>query len=168
MGTLLRTSHSCFRSCSYCYSTLTAAAAATSIASARKYPNHNHNQNQNQFLKSVRDQCKSRSFRNVDHALDLFDKMLHTRPLPSIYDFNHVLGGIARMKHYLVVITLFKQMGSLGIAPSRPTLNTLINCFCHLNRVDFGFSVLATILKLGYHPDSITLNTLVKGLCLQE
>ena len=35
------------------------------------------------------------------------------------------------------------------------------------NRVDFGFSVLATILKLSYHPDSIILNTLVKGLCLQ-
>ena len=37
-------------------------------------------QNQIQFLKSVRDQCKSRSLRNVDHALDMFDKMLHMRP----------------------------------------------------------------------------------------
>ena len=80
MGTLLRTSHSSFRS--YCYSTLTAAAAATtSIASAKKNPNHNHNQNQ--FLKSVKDQCNSRSFRNVDHALDLFDKMLHMQFLNS-------------------------------------------------------------------------------------
>ena len=68
MGTLLRTSHSSFRS--FCYSTLTVA-TTTSIASAKKNPNHNHNQNQ--FLKSVRDQCKSRSFRNVDHALNLFD-----------------------------------------------------------------------------------------------
>ena len=97
MGTLLRTSLTSFRS--YCYSTLTAA----SIASAKKIPNHNHNQNQNQFLESVRDQCKSRSFRNVDHALHLFDTMLHMRPLPSIDDFNYVLGAIARLKHHPVV-----------------------------------------------------------------
>jgi hypothetical protein len=44
----------------------------------------NPNQNRNQFLQSVRDQCKARAFRNVDHALHLFDKMLHMRPLPSI------------------------------------------------------------------------------------
>ena len=36
-----------------------------------------------------------------------------------------------------------------------------------MNRVDFGFSVLATILKLGYQPTQSTLNTLLKGLCLQ-
>ena len=162
MGTLLRSSYTCFRS--YCYSTLTAA-ATTSIARAKKAPNHNHNQKQ--FLKSDRDQCKFRSFRNVDHALDLFDKMLHTRPLPSISDFNRVLGAIARMKHYPVVISLIKQIKSFGIYPDVYTLNILINCFCHLNRVDFGFSVLATILKLGYHPNTCTLNTLVKGLCLQ-
>ena len=156
MGTLLRFSHTCFRS--YCYSTLTA-------ASARKTPNHNHNQNQ--FLKPDRDQCKSRSCRNFDHALDLFDKMLHTRPLPSIANFNHVLGGIARMRHYPVVISLIKRIESFGISPDVYTLNILINCFCHLNRLDYGFSVLATISKLGYRPDTITLNTLVKGLCLQ-
>ncbi|XP_030956702.1 pentatricopeptide repeat-containing protein At1g12775, mitochondrial-like [Quercus lobata] len=127
----------------------------STLTTSRENPNQN--QNQNQLLKSMRDQCKCGSFRNVDDALDMFDKMLHMRPLPYIVDFNRILGAITRMKHYPLVITLFKQMGSSGIAPSLPTLNTLINCFGHLNRVDFGFSVLATILKLGYHPDSITL-----------
>jgi pentatricopeptide repeat protein len=122
---------------------------------------------QNQFLKSVRDVCKARAFRNLDHALDLFDKMLHLRPLPSIVDFNQLLGAIARMNHYSVVITLIREMESLGIAPDVPTMNVLINCFCHLNRVDFGFSVLARILKLGYQPNQLTLNTLINGLCLQ-
>ena len=144
------------------YSTLTAAA---SIASAKKNPNHNLNQNQ--FLKYVRDQCKSRSFRNVNHALDLFDTMLHMRPLPSILDFTLLLNAIARMKQCSLVITLIKQIESFGIFPDLYTLTILINCFCHLNHLDFGFSVLATILKLGYHPNSVTLNTLVKGLCLQ-
>ena len=57
-------------------------------------------------MKSVRDECKSRSLKNVDCALDLFDRMLHLHPLPSIDDFNHMLGAIARMKHYSVVVTL--------------------------------------------------------------
>ena len=130
MGTLLRTSHSSFRS--YCYSTLIATAAATtSIASAKKNPNHNLNQNQ--FLKSIRDQCKSRSFRNVDHALDLFDTMLHMRPLPSINNFNHVLSAIARLKHYPIVISQIKRIKSFGISPDVYTLNILANCFCHLD-----------------------------------
>uniref|UniRef100_A0A2N9EWU3 ABC transporter family G domain-containing protein n=1 Tax=Fagus sylvatica TaxID=28930 RepID=A0A2N9EWU3_FAGSY len=118
-------------------------------------------------MKSVRDVCKARAFKNLDHALDLFDKMLHLRPLPSIVDFNQLLGAIARMNHYSVVITLIREMESLGIAPDVPTMNVLINCFCHLNRVDFGFSVLARILKLGYQPNQLTLNTLINGLCLQ-
>ena len=125
------------------------------------------NQNPIQLLKSVRDHCKSGTFKNLDHALDLFDKMLHMHPLPSIVDSTQLLGAIARMKHYAVVITLIRNMGSFGITPNVYTLNVLINCYCHLNRVDFGFSVLATILKLGYQPTQSTLNTLLKGLCLQ-
>ena len=66
-------------------------------------------------VEAIDDQCKSRSFRNVDHALELFDKMLRTHPLPSIGDFNHMLGGIVRMKHYSVVISLIKQIESFGI-----------------------------------------------------
>ncbi|KAL0006348.1 hypothetical protein SO802_013909 [Lithocarpus litseifolius] len=59
-----------------------------------------HDSNHNQLLKSMRDKCKGGSFRNVDDALDLFDKMLHLSPLPSIVDFTQLLGAIARMKHY--------------------------------------------------------------------
>ena len=59
-------------------------------------------QNWNQFLKSVRDHCKSRTFKDLDHALGLFDTMLHMHPLPSIVDFTKLLGAIARMKHYSV------------------------------------------------------------------
>ena len=50
------------------------------------------------YLKSVRDRCRSCSFRNLDDALAQFDRMLHMHPLPSIVDFNHLLAAIARMK----------------------------------------------------------------------
>ena len=126
-----------------------------------------HDSNHSQLLKFMRDKCKGGSFRNVDDAVDLFDKMLHLSSLPSVVDFTLLLGAIARMKHYSLVISLIRDMESLKISPDFYTLNTLINCFSHLNRVDFGFSVLARLFKLGYQPDRITLNTLVKGLCLQ-
>ena len=86
-------------------------------------------QTPNQFLKSMRDHCKSRSFRNLDHVLPLFDTMLHMRPLPSIVDFTQLLGAIVRMKHYTVVITLIRQMESVGISLDVYTLTVLINCF---------------------------------------
>jgi pentatricopeptide repeat protein len=33
--------------------------------------------------------------------------------------------------------------------------------------VDFGFSILERILKFGFQPNFIILNTLIKGICLQ-
>ncbi|XP_059460284.1 pentatricopeptide repeat-containing protein At3g22470, mitochondrial-like [Corylus avellana] len=121
----------------------------------------------NQFLKSVRDRCRSRSFRNLDDSLGVFGRMLRMHPLPSLVNFNQLLGAIARMKHHSTVITLIKEMEQSGIAPDACTLRVLTNCFCHLKRVDFGFSILARILKFGFQPDCIILTTLVNGLCLQ-
>ncbi|XP_028122912.1 pentatricopeptide repeat-containing protein At1g62914, mitochondrial-like [Camellia sinensis] len=46
------------------------------------------------------------------------------------------------------------------------TLNIVINCFCKLNRVDLGFSILGNLLKLGYEPNITTFNTLINGLCV--
>ena len=114
MGTLLRASKltnsllfiSNTSSSLYCYhSTLT--------TTRRKNPHQK--QNQNQFLQSVRDECNSGNLRNVDHALDLFDTMLHLHPLPSIVDFNHLLAAIPRMKHYTLPISLIKRMELFGI-----------------------------------------------------
>ena len=60
-------------------------------------------QNRNQLLKSMRDHCRSGTFKNLDHALGLFDTMLHMHPLPSTVDFTQLLGAITRMMHYSVV-----------------------------------------------------------------
>jgi len=104
----------------------------------------------NQFLQSVRDRCRSRSLSNLDDALPLFHRMLHMYPLPSLVDFNQLLGAIARTKHHSTVISLIKEMEMSGIAPDVCSLSVLTNCFCHLSQVDFGFSILARILKLGF------------------
>ena len=76
----------------------------------------------------MRDHCKCGTFKNLDHVLDLFDKMLHMHPLPSIVDFTRMFGSIARMKHYPIVITLIRDMGSFGITLDVCTLKVLINC----------------------------------------
>jgi hypothetical protein len=76
----------------------------------------------NQFLQSVRDRYRSRSLSNLDDALPLFHRMLHMYPLPSLVDFNQLLGAIARTKHHSTVISLIKGMEMSGIAPDVCTL----------------------------------------------
>ncbi|XP_026420465.1 pentatricopeptide repeat-containing protein At5g57250, mitochondrial-like [Papaver somniferum] len=36
-----------------------------------------------------------------------------------------------------------------------------------MGKVDHGFCLLGEILKRGYHPDTVTFTTLIKGVCLQ-
>ena len=89
------------------------------------------------------------------------------RPLPSVVRFNHLLGQISKTKHKSVVISLFNQMGLLGIMPDFFTLNILINCFCHLNHMGFSLCVLGKFVKSSYAPDTVTLNTLMNGFLLE-
>ncbi|KAK5843448.1 hypothetical protein PVK06_005905 [Gossypium arboreum] len=57
------------------------------------------------------------------------------------------------------------QMELLGVSHNDYSFNILINCFCQLGGIDFGFSVLVKILKLSVKPDVVTFYTLIKGLC---
>ncbi|PQQ19855.1 pentatricopeptide repeat-containing protein [Prunus yedoensis var. nudiflora] len=84
--------------------------------------------------------------------------MLQTRPLPSIVDFNPLLGQVAKLKHYSAAISLCKQMDLLPIVPNVCTLNIMINCFCHL----------AKLFKFGFEPDVATYNTLIKGFVIED
>ena len=85
------------------------------------------------------------------------------RPLPSIVRFSQLLTQITKMKHYSLVISLDKQMGLVGIKPDVYTLSIVINCFCHLNCMGFGMSVLGKFIKLGCEPSTVTMTTLIKG-----
>ncbi|KAG4388441.1 hypothetical protein GLYMA_09G175701v4 [Glycine max] len=71
------------------------------------------------------------------------------------------------MKHYSTAVSLSHRLELKGIQPDFFTLNILMNCFCHMGQINFGFSVLAKILKRGYQPHTITFTTLIKGLCLK-
>ncbi|XP_019057200.1 PREDICTED: pentatricopeptide repeat-containing protein At1g12300, mitochondrial-like [Tarenaya hassleriana] len=104
---------------------------------------------------------------NVKDAVDVFDQMVRSRPLPSIVDFSKLLSAVAKMKRYGIVISLCKRMELHGISHNNYTLSILINCFCRSRQVDLGFSVLGKIIKLGYEPNVITFTTLINGLCIE-
>ncbi|KAJ9185036.1 hypothetical protein P3X46_004711 [Hevea brasiliensis] len=78
----------------------------------------------------------SASFRDVDDALAYFNRIILMHPLPCIE--SH---------------TMF-------------ALSILMNCFCRLHLMDFDFSILEKILKIGLEPNIVIFNTLINGLCI--
>ncbi|XP_063940582.1 pentatricopeptide repeat-containing protein At1g63130, mitochondrial-like [Daucus carota subsp. sativus] len=107
-------------------------------------------------------------FDKLDDALQVFDKMLLTKPLLPVINFNQLLAALVKMKHYSVAVSLFRDMHVNSIPVNIFTITTIINCFCHLDRVDFAFSLLAGIIKHGFVPDVVTYNTLIRGLISQD
>ncbi|KAB2623298.1 pentatricopeptide repeat-containing protein [Pyrus ussuriensis x Pyrus communis] len=113
----------------------------------------------------IRTRCKSGKIRK-DEALGYFNSMIQTKPLPSIWTFNCLLGALSKMKQYSAVVSMCKQL--MGYAHFRPDVSTMtifMNCLCRLNRVDLGFPVLAITLKYGLEPDAHCISTLLHGLC---
>ncbi|KAL6200149.1 hypothetical protein ACLB2K_029931 [Fragaria x ananassa] len=54
-------------------------------------------------------------------------------------------------------------LGLLQIALNGYSLNKIIKCYCDLNQMGFGLSVLGTFFKLGFEPDVTTFRTLLNG-----
>ncbi|KAL0289936.1 UNVERIFIED_CONTAM: putative pentatricopeptide repeat-containing protein, mitochondrial [Sesamum angustifolium] len=75
-----------------------------------------------------------------------------------------LLTVLLKMKQYSVALNLFDEMHQLGTPVSEYTLTIVINCYCLLNRVDFGFAILGSFFTRGYEPNVTTFTTLIKGL----
>ncbi|KAL8155956.1 hypothetical protein AgCh_001128 [Apium graveolens] len=107
-------------------------------------------------------------FGKLDDALVMFDKMLHLKPLPNVIHFNKLLAALVKMKQHSLAVSIFRNMCAKNIPLNVFTFNTAINCFCHLNRLDYAFSLLAAITKRGFLPDVVTYTTLIRGLISQH
>ncbi|KAL0456347.1 UNVERIFIED_CONTAM: putative pentatricopeptide repeat-containing protein, mitochondrial [Sesamum latifolium] len=94
--------------------------------------------------------------------------MLRMRPQPSVVQFTKLLNVVVKMKQYRVVLNLFDEMRQSDALVDEYTLTVAFNCYCLLNRVDFGFAILGSFFKLGYEPDVYSFNTLIKGLFLDD
>ncbi|XP_027934299.1 pentatricopeptide repeat-containing protein At5g16640, mitochondrial-like isoform X2 [Vigna unguiculata] len=104
----------------------------------------------------------------IDDAVALIHRMVDMHPLPSIVEFTKILGMIVKMKYYATAINLYTLMEYKGVVPFTVTFNILINCFCHMGRMDFAFSVMGKIIKWGCQPNVVTFTTLMKGLCVND
>ncbi|CAH2038058.1 unnamed protein product [Thlaspi arvense] len=103
----------------------------------------------------------------ADDAVELFQSMIWSRPVPTVIEFNRLFSGVAKTKQYDLVLGLCKQMELQGVACGLYTLNIIINCLCRRRKLGFAFSVVGKILKLGFEPSVITFSTLINGLCLE-
>ncbi|KAF3456640.1 hypothetical protein FNV43_RR01294 [Rhamnella rubrinervis] len=116
----------------------------------------------------IRKRCKSGTLK-LDEALGFFNSLIHTRPMPSIWAFSQLIGPLSKLNDYSTAISMFKEMmRCVDFCPDVCTMAIVINCYCRLNKVDLGFSVLAIILKHGLQTDAIAFNTLLHGLCRQS
>lgn len=99
----------------------------------------------------------------------MFREMVRVRPKPSICAFSKLLSVVVKMKHHYAALQMLDEMRQLGgVLIDEYTMNIAINCYCQLNRVDFGFSILGSFLKLGHEPGIITFNTLIKEFFLAD
>ncbi|KAL0456704.1 UNVERIFIED_CONTAM: Pentatricopeptide repeat-containing protein, mitochondrial, partial [Sesamum latifolium] len=99
-------------------------------------------------------------------AVCLFRDMVRMLPQPSVFQFTKLLTVLVKMKQYAVALSLFDKMRQLGAPVDEFAMSIAINCYCLLNRVDFGFAILGTFFKRGCEPDVTTFTTLIKGLFL--
>ncbi|XP_055832945.1 putative pentatricopeptide repeat-containing protein At1g12700, mitochondrial [Solanum dulcamara] len=79
-------------------------------------------------------------------------------------DAVSVFHQMVTMKHYSAAVSLFREMWKLGIPINGVILNIVVNSYCLMHRVDCGFSVLPIYLKNGIPFNTITFNTLLRGI----
>ncbi|XP_074264166.1 uncharacterized protein LOC141586747 [Silene latifolia] len=119
------------------------------------------------FVVYVREQVKS-GFNNLQFPINLFHRMMSLVRRPSITDFNELLSAMLKLKRlhpHATILSLYSDLELSGIPPDLHSIGMLANCYCHLRRVDFGYSLFAKSLKLGYPYKSnlILLTTLMNG-----
>ncbi|KAH6788410.1 hypothetical protein C2S51_003416 [Perilla frutescens var. frutescens] len=106
--------------------------------------------------------------KDVQSARFVFGELMRVRPPPSVYRFNKLMSAVVKMEQYTAALSMFDEMRQ-SVAPMNAyTMNIAINCYCLINRVDFGFAILGCCFKLGYEPDVVTFTTLLKGLCIDD
>lgn len=120
-----------------------------------------------QLESSVQNRCKSRDL-SVVEALRLFNDMSDVKPMPSIRSFNQLFGSMSKMNQCSTVVSMYQHLVRFrrnDFKPDIATLSIVGKCLCRSNSAKSGFSVLSVAIKSGLRPNSITLSTLLDGLC---
>ncbi|CAL8999591.1 unnamed protein product [Prunus brigantina] len=155
---------------------------STVVVFANNYSAFLHSQ-PSKPIKSTRTQLEqaarnSPKITTVEDAFNVFDRMLQKRPLPSLVRFTQILTQVAKLKHYLAVISLYNQMGfslsilgkffKLGLEPNVLTFNTLINGYLLEHRVAEAAALFHKMMRAGnWKPNVVTFGTLIMGFCMR-
>ncbi|KAF3456622.1 hypothetical protein FNV43_RR01276 [Rhamnella rubrinervis] len=124
--------------------------------------------NSTHLVNLIEKRCKSGTL-ELDEALGFFHSLIHTRPMPSVRAFNHLVGALSKSNRYSTVVSMFREMmNCVDFHPDLSMMTIAMKCYCRLGKVDLAFSVLATTLKRGLQPDAYIFNTLLHGLCSQS
>ncbi|KAL2898333.1 hypothetical protein RDABS01_040115, partial [Bienertia sinuspersici] len=104
-----------------------------------------------------------------DRHLVSFEILLFSFPKPFFFFPFHLPRFYARIvdSHFYVdvddpklLLKSLRQQCKLGFTKAEHALPL----YCHLGRVDLGFSVLAHLIKLCFRPNIVTFTTLINGL----
>ncbi|KAF3456599.1 hypothetical protein FNV43_RR01253 [Rhamnella rubrinervis] len=121
--------------------------------------------NSTHLEKLIQTGCKSGTLK-LDEALSFFQSLIHSRPMPSDWAFNQLIGTLSKMNHHSTVVSMIRQMRAVvDLDPQVSAMNIVIKCYCRLNKADLGFSVLAITRKCGLQSNANTIDKLLNGLC---
>ncbi|KAJ9556988.1 hypothetical protein OSB04_011602 [Centaurea solstitialis] len=104
----------------------------------------------------------------LDDALQLFDQMTQTQPLPSVVKFTQLLQAVTKMQHYSYAIHLFKEMAAIRAPVNVYTTTIVIKCCCQMSCTREAFAIVAYGFRRGVVPNVITFSTLLNGLILED
>nr|XP_051189331.1 pentatricopeptide repeat-containing protein At3g23020 isoform X2 [Lolium perenne]XP_051189343.1 pentatricopeptide repeat-containing protein At3g23020 isoform X2 [Lolium perenne]XP_051189344.1 pentatricopeptide repeat-containing protein At3g23020 isoform X2 [Lolium perenne]XP_051189345.1 pentatricopeptide repeat-containing protein At3g23020 isoform X2 [Lolium perenne]XP_051189346.1 pentatricopeptide repeat-containing protein At3g23020 isoform X2 [Lolium perenne]XP_051189361.1 pentatricopepti len=75
--------------------------------------------------------------------------------------YNVVLCAVGRARRWDLVVGLWRQMRSCGVAPDNATYGTLIGVYCRGGRARAALLWLADMCKRGLAPDEVTMSTVL-------
>ncbi|CAH2080435.1 unnamed protein product [Thlaspi arvense] len=113
----------------------------------------------------------------LQDALCLFNRMLLTRPLPSIFHlpsgysasvvtFNTLMNGLILEDRTFEAIELFKKLTKTReIVPDSVTYGIIINGLCRTGNVDRAVRLLRVMEETNCKPSVLIYNTVIDNLC---
>ncbi|KAI8561081.1 hypothetical protein RHMOL_Rhmol04G0308900 [Rhododendron molle] len=87
---------------------------------------------------------------------------------PNVVTLTTLLNRLIAQDKAGEALSLLNKLQLQDIELNLYSFNIAINCYCCVNRVGFGFSLLGNIFKRGYTPCVVTFTSLLNGLIVHD
>ncbi|KAI3689426.1 hypothetical protein L2E82_47383 [Cichorium intybus] len=105
--------------------------------------------------------CGYVNFGRLSDARQLFDKM----PGKNSISFTTMIMGLAQQGFWGEAIKAFKEMKSLGFAPTEVTMSSVLSSYSHFSGAKTGKILHALVAKSGFEDFNLVLTNLVHLYC---